>query len=538
MQVRQLRWRTVDENDPWSYPKRTPALSTQTRPKRPAAGFIGLQLEDDMNNISLSKSQYMEGLRCPRLLWLELNRPDLAEPPDQLTRYLMEAGHRVEGIARKCFPDSILIGEGYSGSLDQYVTETNEAIKSEVPFIFEATFATDTLYCRPDVLQRRSNGRWGLCEFKMSMKDEHLDDVSFQACCLEACGYTVEKSYVIHLDGGYVRLGEIEPAKLFAAIDITKPVLERVQSVPTRVNKLIELIKEVVQPKVSLGPHCKVPALCPFYQYCHANIPEYSVYELPYGGKKIPVLLGKGIGRLADIPSCFPLSQLQARLVQSARLEQPVINSDAIRTFLQQLQYPLFFLDFESANPWLPPFDNCRPFERIPFQFSLHVQQTKGGILQHFEFLPDSAIDPRQRICEELVGLLGSSGSIIAWNMSFEIGVLAGLGRTFPQHSDKINGVIRRFIDLITPFRSGAYSDFRFHGSCSLKKILPILVPSMSYGNLAIGKGDDASLQFQKLIDGSMSIAEWEFIRHDLLDYCATDTLAMEEILHVLYKLI
>jgi hypothetical protein len=244
-----------------------------------------------------------------------------------------------------------------------------------------------------------------------------------------------------------------------------------------------------------------------------------------------------GIHRLEDIPSSFPLSTPQATLVESARTKQPVINSGAIKEFLKQLKYPIFFLDFETISSAIPPYDNSSPFERIPFQFSLHVQEVKGGELQHYEFLPKTASDPRERLCKELLGLLGSSGSIVAFNAPFEESVLRTLSERLPKYSVKIYALLERFVDLIVPFKSGAYTDYRCQGSASLKKVLPVLVPSLSYGNLAIGKGDDASLQFQKFVDAQMSTTEWGTIRQDLLDYCAMDTLAMEEILNVLYKL-
>lgn len=487
----------------------------------------------------LSKTAYLEGLRCPKLLWLRKNRPDLADPPDPQTQYLFETGHRVEEYARQLFPGGALVGSGQQGPFSRLLAETESAMASNSPYLYEATFVNDKMLCRTDVLHRWDNQRWTLGEIKMGtrQKPEHIDDIAFQVCCLQDAGHVVERSYLVLINKEYIRQGGIDPNGLFLAVDLTKEVAEEATNVRVKVEKLIRLAKEAIAPLSIVGSQCTNPGKCPFYKHCHDDIPPGSIFELPYGNRLIPILLSMGIHRLEDIPSSFPLSTRQAALVESARTGQPVINSGAIKEFLKQLKFPIFLLDFESINSVIPPYDNSSPFERIPFQFSLHVQEEKGGKLQHYEFLPETASDPRQRLCEDLLGLLGSSGSIVAFNAPFEESVLRTLSERLPKYSVKIYTLLERFVDLIVPFKSGAYTDYRCQGSASLKKVLPVLVPSLSYGNLAIGKGDDASLQFQKFVDGQMSTTEWDAIRQDLLSYCAMDTLAMAEILNVLYKL-
>jgi hypothetical protein len=493
-----------------------------------------------MKKISLSKSLYMDGLRCPRLLYLKINRPDLAEPPDPQTQYLFATGHRVEEYARQLFPGGLLIGKGHRGPFARFLAETEEATATDAPFLYEAAFANGQMHCRTDILHRQDCRRWNIAEIKMSsrVKPEHIDDVSFQFGCVQDSGHAIDRAYLVYINNKYVRFGEIEPNKLFVSVDLTKEVTEKAISVRCKAHNLIGLVQEAVPPQAIIGSRCTEPGKCPFYKYCHDAVPEGSVYELPYGAKLIPLLLAKGIFRLADIPLDFPLSQRQAALVRSAKSGHSVVNVGAIKAFLQQLKHPLYFLDFETVNPCIPPYNNSSPYQKIPFQVSVHVQQTKGGGLEHYEFLPNNPIDPRKQLCDALIELLGdNNGTILAWNASFEKSVLSGLGERFPQVAGKIHAIISRVADLIIPFRSGAYSDFRFNGSASFKKVLPVLVPSLSYGNLAIGKGDDASLQFQKYVDGQMSDTEWSGIRKDLCDYCATDTLAMVKILDVLHKL-
>jgi len=494
-----------------------------------------------MKKNSLSKSQFMDGLRCPRLLWLEINRPELADPLDEQSKYLLEMGHRVEEYARQVFPGGLLIGNGHSGSFAQSLEETELAMKSEWPFLYEAAFASETMRCRIDILNRTCRNRWLLAEVKMSsqVKPEFLDDIAFQISCMREAGYAVDKSYLVHIYNQYVRNGEIEPAKMFTSVELTEKVAAKAIIVPARVNQLLGLLYKGIEPRANLGTRCKDPGKCRFYQYCHSGIPEGSVYELPYGGKLIPELLAKGITKLVDIPPTTPLSERQRALVQSAKTGKAVINVRAIKEFLGQFKYRrLCLLDFEglgSHNP-LPNFQNSAPYERIPFQFSLHVQETKNGELTHYEFLPETRDDPRPRLCEALLDFLGTSGSIIAWNASYEKSVLSTLSVRFPKYSERIKALQDRFVDLMIPFRSGAYTDYRCHGSASIKKVLPILVPNLSYGDLNIAQGDVASLKFQKYIDGQISDVEWKATMKDMLRYCSLDSQAMVEILNVLYK--
>jgi hypothetical protein len=490
-----------------------------------------------MKNIKLSKTDYLEGLRCPKLFWLRRNRPELAAAPDAQTEYLFATGHRVEEYARQMFPGGVLIG---SGPFSHLLAETENAMASDALYLYEATFANDQMVCRTDVLHRWDERRWNLGEVKMctQQKPEHVDDIAFQVCCLQGCGHPVERCHLIHINRDYTRHGGIDPHALFAAVDLTREVKLEVRNIPDKVKNLIRLARETVAPNQNIGSHCKSPGRCPFYGHCHADIPSGSIYELPYANKIIPFLLARGIHKLEDIPLTFPLSQRQAALVQSARTRQPVVNTSAIKECLKQFNYPHAFLDFETINfCCVPPYEDSSPFERLPFQFSVHIQRSKDEALRHFQFLPETSTDPRLRICEELIEILGDSGSVIAWNAPFEISVLKCLAKRFPQYSGQLNSIISRVVDLIVPFRSGAYTDYRFCGSASLKKVLPILVPSLTYTGMAINRGDDASLCFQRFVDGKITNTEWASMRRDLLAYCELDTKAMVRILDYLLPL-
>ena len=237
---------------------------------------------------------------------------------------------------------------------------------------------------------------------------------------------------------------------------------------------------------------------------------------------------------LKDIPNDLPLSERQRKTVLSARSDEAVIDAEGIKKFLDTLDYPLYFFDFETISSGIPLFDNSRPFENIPFQFSLHVQGKKDGPLAHHAFLHDQKNDPRKLLIREMLRLLGTTGSIVAYNMSFEKSVINGMIADVPQYSNELTALLPRFRDLIAPFRSAHYVHKDFHGSASLKSVLPVLVPSLSYDALEIREGGSASLAYEKWMMGEMTEEEWQKTHQALLDYCKLDTLAMVEILGVL----
>jgi hypothetical protein len=494
-----------------------------------------------MKDISLSKTRFMEGCRCPRLLWLRFNKADLAAPIDAQTRHSFEVGHRVEKLARELFPGGLLIGKEGKYSLPELVEETINIMNSEIPHLFEAAFFFENLHCRTDVVSKDSVlDTWILRELKMAtkVKPEHIDDAGFQCYCMEKSGYKVDRVYLVHVNNGYVRRGAVEPNKMFTEEEITQEVYSGKPNFPRKVTNSLKIIDKPDPPNVIPGTQCSQPGRCVYFDYCHQNIRPGSIYCLPYGSKIIPVLQNRGITRLLDIPDDLKLTERQRLLVKSAKLGKPVIDCKRLNGWIDLLRYPLFFVDFETLAPCIPPYDGSSPGQKIPFQFSLHIQMVKGGPCMHYEFLLQDTTDPRRCLTEELIDKLGRSGAVVAWNMGFEKGVLLNLARLFPEFADKIQALLGRFVDLMIPFKSGAFTDARCEGSASIKKVLPILVPELSYDAMPIKNGEEASLNCELFVEGTKSQGEWAQLRKHMLAYCGLDTLAMVEILKVLYEVV
>ncbi|MFH0798663.1 MAG: DUF2779 domain-containing protein [Pseudomonadota bacterium] len=486
----------------------------------------------------LSKSKYILGLQCPKALWLSIHRPELQAPLDEGTKRIFEMGHLVGKYAQARFPGGVLIDEDHM-HLGEAIRSTEKAVAAGATAIFEATAAFGGALCRVDILFRRGKRKreWDLFEVKSStgVKNYHLDDVSFQRHCFENAGYEIRRTLLMHVNNKYVRDGAIEPKRLLHTEDVTELVVERMEGMEDRIENLLAAINQRKRPEIAPGVQCASPFVCLFFELCNKRFP-YDIYELPCGGQRVPELEDMNIRYLKHIPDDFPLSDRQRRSVQSARSRKAVVDTEGIRAFLETLEYPLYFFDFETVSCAVPPFNHSRPYEFIPFQFSLHVQKRKDGPVEHHAFLHEKKSDPRKSLIRSMLKLLGKKGSIVAYNMSFEKTVIGYLIDDFPEHSRALKALLRRFKDLKTPFSGGHYVHRDFHGSASLKAVLPVLAPSLSYDKLDIRDGGTASFAYERWIMGKMADREWRETYRALLKYCELDTLAMVEILKRLYS--
>ncbi len=265
---------------------------------------------------------------------------------------------------------------------------------------------------------------------------------------------------------------------------------------------------------------------CPLRESCWDFLPENSVFNLYRGGKKSIDLFESGVLAIKDIPDDCTLTGIQ-QIQKGCEVDgEPYINRDEIRDFLGTLDYPLYYLDFETFSLAVPMFDGTKPYQKIPFQFSLHVVEKHGAEPEHYSFLAEGTEDPRPKLLAELKKLLGKQSSIVVYNQTFEKGVLNELAQAFPEYRSWVEDVLARIVDLIVPFRRFHYYDPNQEGSASIKKVLPALT-GRSYEGMEISDGEDASIAFLGVTYGDVSEEEKNKVRADLEKYCALDTEGM-----------
>ena len=480
----------------------------------------------------LSKSKYMNGLQCLKLLWLVCNDPQKVPPPDASTQRIFDQGHLVGELAKKLFPNGISIPhDDFMGNLYR----TRELLPERRP-LFEAGIMTGGLYSRLDILNPAGFFDWDIVEVKSStgVKDENLHDVSFQKLCAEKQGLTINRCYLAFINNQYVKNGEIDPAQLFTIQDITAEVEEASRGIQDRIQSMLRTIASRQCPELSVDVRCNSPYDCSV-KLCWEELPQNNIFSLYRGGKKCFELFQKGVYYLKDIPGGYQLSRSQ-KIQQRCDIDGALhIEGEAIRDFLGSLKQPLYYLDFETINPAVPLFDGTKPYQKVPFQFSLHVA---GGetTMQHYSFLADGPADPRPGFLRRLKETIGDSGSIVTYNQSFEEGVLKELASAFPEYSAWVEGIRGRMVDLLKPFQSFHYYHPQQNGSASIKHVLPALT-GKGYEGMAIGDGEAASLAFLNVTYGEVTEEERQQVRSDLEQYCGLDTEAMVRIVNKLREI-
>jgi len=487
--------------------------------------------------LSLSKSSYLKGLQCTKLLWTYLHRRELIPAANAAQQHIFDTGHLVGDLAKELYPGGIEVPMDFD-DLATTASETSRLLARPWPDqtpIFEASFLVDQRYCRVDVLvpvQEETELRWDLIEVKSSarVKDVNVQDVAFQCDTLQRAGVSLRNLYLMHVDTTYTCGDDFDVQKFFHLEDIGERVQHVLQYVPQTVDRLSQAVAGG-DPDIPLGPHCTKPYTCSLIDHCWSELPDDNVTDLTYGRALGFDLLNRGIFRLADAPTSelSPRQRIQQQAVISG---QPHRDPVALRTWLDSLSYPLHHLDFETMNPAVPPFSGVRPFQQVPFQFSLHIQATPGAAPQHVEFIATEPSDPRGALLQALHAI-GETGTILAWNMSFEKGVLNNLAEVFPDEAEWLAGLNDRLVDLMVPFRSFAYYHPAQKGSCSLKAVLPALT-GLDYQHLEIADGNHAAHAYAEAVHGTPAPAAKEKTLSQLLAYCELDTLAMVKILDVI----
>lgn len=480
----------------------------------------------------LTKSNYLLGLQCHKLLHITKNDKERLPEADIAKQFMFDQGTEVGELATKLYENGIdLSKEDFRTNL----IKSKEAITKKQP-IFEAGLIHNECYSRADILLPVGN-EWDIIEVKSATKakDINIHDVSFQKYVYEGVGLKIRKCFILHLNNEYVRQGDLDINQLFKTTEITSEVEELMDDIEERIEPMLNTINGK-EPTVSIGNQCDDPYTCPVKKECWNFLPKHNVFHLSRGKPKAIELFERGILELKDIPEDFKLTGKQ-QIQRECHLESKVhIHKDKIKSFLNQLDYPLYYLDFETFSTAIPKFDGLVPYSQVPFQFSLHVVNKEGEEPEHFEFLYNGNDDPRREFTGALKDVLGDTGSIIVYNQSFEINRIKELAAFLPEFQDWSEQVLGRVIDLLIPFREFAYYNSNQNGSASIKYVLPALTGE-SYSDMDIGSGTIASTEFYNMAYGECPEEKKGKVRKDLLAYCKLDTLAEVLIVDKLKKL-
>lgn len=486
---------------------------------------------------SLTKSRYMAGNQCARRLWQQCHDRLTEEEADSSAA--MIAGQEIGVLAHQLFPGGILV-EAEPTQLRRAAEETRALMaRKDVPAIFEATLIAGRHLVRIDVLERLPRQRWGIREVKSStsVKDEHYEDAAFQLYVASEAGLTIGSVEMIHIDKTYALAAKgLELDKYFARVDITAAARQAQENIAKQARAHLRIIDRAAAPRIEPWHHCFSPYECEFLHRCTASHPDDWILNLPrLGEKTADELRRRGILSIADIPDDIALSHTQTIVQQAHKSGRPFV-SPQLKAALMHTNPPAYYLDFEAMLPAVPVYEGTRPYQAIPFQWSLHHVGQKGKIT-HQEFLADGRQDPREEFTKTLLAALQGSDEPILVYSGYERTTLTALAQHLPKYRKQIGKVIDRLSDLLKVVKQHYYHS-AFNGSYSIKAVGPTLAQSVDYDALDdVADGAAAASAFEALATGRATGSEAKRLRKALLRYCHLDTLAMIEVHRALRSL-
>ena len=470
--------------------------------------------------MQLSKTNFIHYLNCPKSLWI-FKRDSGNYPQGSFSTFLQK-----------------LTREGYE--VEQHVRDLF-ARDGNCMVEFQKIFDTkDGLFARADVFETTEDGQFLLYEVKSSTSvktarnHNHLKDACFQKITAERTGQKIDQVKIVHLNGDYVRAGDVVPQQLLHIEDITVRVQDIYDETASEMDEALALLKREQLDRSGCTCIFKSRAHhCDTFSYFNPGISKPSIYSLPrLSEKKRRELIAKDVFDLQDVPDDYSLSDIQGTVLLAAKAEKPQIDVGTIKSFLVSLQFPLYFFDYETFASAVPLVDGCSPHKPFPVQYSLHILE-EDGTLTHKEFLERKPQLPFNLIAQ-MEQDFGAAGSVVSWHASYEKTQNKEMAQWFPGKATFLADINDRMVDLEDVFKR-AYVDARFDGSTSIKKILPVICPHLGYEKLDVQDGASAMEAWQKMVQAHGG--ESDAIADSLLEYCKLDTFAMVEIYRFLHAL-
>lgn len=491
----------------------------------------------------LTKTDFIQYLNCPKSLWLLKNKPEVY-PKGEFSLFLeklIKEGYEVEAYAKQLFPNGLDLPENASPSY------TQEQLASKHTVFFQPSFCTTKgVFARIDILEQLPDGSVHLYEIKSSTsiktdkKHNHLKDACFQKYVLQECGYEVAKISMIHLNKTYIRQGDINPQELLAVVDVMADIEELYSSVVNDINAGVNFInKESINEESCTCKYKTKSNHCDAFAYFNPDIPEYNVYQFNgIRAGKLNQFLDQGIIDLHDMPDNIDIDLAPKHIAQlnSLRQGKAIINETEITTAFERLQYPLHFFDYEGYGSSIPQLDGFSPHQQLIFQVSVHTLQADGS-LTHYEYLSDSLTTPDDLVAYMHTATNGSMGTFVCWHKTYERDRNKEMMVQVPAYASYLEYINAQLFDLKELFYTG-YAHYQFKGSASIKDVLPVMAPHLSYKVLDVQDGTMALDTWGRMVTDLNFDEDIAQTRHNLLEYCKLDTFAMVEIFKDLQKIV
>jgi hypothetical protein len=483
---------------------------------------------------TLSKTKLLAYLQCPKRLWLEIHKKDLRADSLATEAGFVE-GNKVGDMARQIY-DPERTGElidvrvlGFTAAF----ARSSELLASAVP-IFEAGFSAEGGLAFADVmLPVREAGQraWRMVEVKSStqVKDYHRDDIAIQAFIARSAGVQLSGIALAHIDSSWVYPGGGDYQGLLLENDLTEEAFGRAEEVQTWIAGAQVIANKRKEPLRATGSHCDQPYACGFLAHCQGQEPQaqYPVHWLPRIQTKAlkEHIEEEGAGDLRHVPDGL-LSDRQLRVKKHTLSNKVFFDGAGAAADMAPHKLPAYFLDFETIQFAVPIWQGTRPYQQIPFQFSVH-RLGRTGKLDQQSFLDLSGEDPSRRFAQALIAQCGKQGPVFVYNAGFETARIRELAQRFPELAPSLLAINERVVDLLRVAEQRYYHPSQ-QGSWSIKKVLPAVAPDLRYSDLeGVQDGGMAMKAFLEAIAAVTTGIRKTQIEKQLLDYCGLDTYAM-----------
>jgi hypothetical protein len=498
-----------------------------------------------MKDMYITKTDYLEYTYCKKNLWLKKHKPELFDGLElsEFEKKIIEEGNLADEAARHLFPNGTLIELVGPNA----VPITKQILATKPAFLFQGAFMSEDFFVQADILawNQQLDG-WELYEVKATngvkrtIPHHHVNDLAFQKIVIERCDIKIVRTGVIHLNDEYRQHGEVNYVELFTIVDLSDEVREaegEVREQMTDLHAYLHMPEESGCQCLSRGRN----AQCTTFQYSNSSVPEYSIHDINRIGASKKIFfdwVDRGIFALEDIDNPEVMTGVKKLQYDAYMAGKPIVDYSAIKVELDELVFPLQFFDYEGYSSAIPRFNRFGAYEQVPFQYSLHTLH-RDGQLDHKEFLiTDPQGDLTLQLVEQMREDFDDIGSVISWYKTYESQRNVKLAELHPDYAVFLEAMNERMFDLMTIFSKGYYVDAKFKGSASIKNVLPVIVPELTYASLGIQKGDQAVERWEKMIDPKTGREESASIAKDLLAYCKLDTRAMVEIYRFLVGLV
>lgn len=491
----------------------------------------------------LSKSKLVSFRQCPKRLWLEVHRPDERRDAPS-TQAVFKTGHEVGAIAQHLYDPASqgasvdLKVLGVTGAL----AATRKLLSTRRP-IFEAGFSAQGALAFADVLlpcSDQAGTGWKMVEVKSStsVKSYQEEDVAIQSFVAIASGVNIDQVCLAHIDSNWVYPGEGDYHGLLREVDVTDAALSRHGEVRSWIADAQAVASQNQPPPVTMGDQCDKPFPCGFIEHCSEGIkaPEFPVQWLPrIQAKALKQFIQDGqITEMRDVPDEL-LTEKQRRVKEATLSGRVYFDNAGAAADLRQHPLPAYFLDFETIQFGVPRWKGTRPFQMIPFQFSLH-RLGQDGCLAHAGFLDLSGNDPSQAFASALVSMCAEPIPVFVYNAGFEGARIRELASRFPKLSAELLAIGDRLVDLLPIAESRYYAPTQ-QGSWSIKRVLPAMTGRDDYEQLeGVQDGTMAMDAFLEAVNPKTPLARKDEVREQLERYCELDTLAMIEVWRFLHQ--